>query len=214
MRNRKPPQVDLRFPDEPERRPARPLLSIVHMSLQTDMFGGLDQGRPDPSVDAALALSNSDYSRVSDEQLDEVCLEMHRVCLFENLSYLRVDQPSKAVFVEQAEVLRWVFSTDVIKGRPASAVPFSFVNCCLAEGVDPETLREQLLQLPLVRALMLDLLAVPLSELPALRRKHFHKEIRKRCGNDDFDNPVQSGRFRINSMWAFQAGLTDRFGTH
>jgi hypothetical protein len=157
---------------------------IKAMFAQDDLFAEIEEdpenkpgfeGAANDALDTQLRASNCKLDHLTDDKITDIFAEMHRVVLWENLSFLQSEDPKPYVLVEKAQILQWVFSTDVIKGRPATAIPFSFVNCCIAEGVDPDKLRTDLLQMVDIRALMSVLMSV--SRMPRLRKKVMYADI-------------------------------------
>ena len=133
------------------------------------------EGKANPELDAQLRVSNADLSSVSDEQLENFVFECHRQCLEVNLAYLESEDEKPKVLLEKGYILQWVFCVDIVEGRPQSQIPFSFLNCCICAGVDPDTLRGHLLQKEVVRDLLVRLHLV--VKLPKLRKKVFYGDI-------------------------------------
>lgn len=135
------------------------------------------EGEANPELDAQLRVSNADLSSVSDDQLKHFVLECHRDCLEVNLAYLESEDEKPKVLLEKGYILQWVFCVDIVHGRKQSQIPFSFLNCCIATGVDADTLRGHLLQKEVVRDLLVRLHLVEKSKLPPLRKKVFYGDI-------------------------------------
>jgi hypothetical protein len=147
-----------------------PLQPVARVSDDDDY-----EGPSNPELDAQLRVSNADLSSVSDEQLESFVFECHRQCLEVNLAYLESEDEKPKVILEKGYILQWVFCVDIVHGRPQSQIPFSFLNCCICAGVDPDTLRGHLLQKEVVRDLLVRLRLV--VKLPKLRKKVFYGDI-------------------------------------
>lgn len=95
---------------------------------------------------------------------------IHEACLKENLSFLASVDRKEEVAYEKGEILQWIFTVDQLGDVHVRHIPFSFHNCCLASGLDPEELRDRLLQTTLVRQLLVKLSLYKAEELPPLRK--------------------------------------------
>lgn len=135
------------------------------------------EGTVNPELDAQLRVSNADLSSVSDKQLENFVFESHRACLETHLAYLDSQDQKPKVLREKGYILQWVFCVDVVNGVHQKKIPFSFLNCCIASGVEPDTLRGHLLQRENVRDLLVRLKLVEKSKLPVLRKKVFYGDL-------------------------------------
>lgn len=136
-----------------------------------------NEGRANPELDARLRVSNADISACSDRALEGFVFELHRACIEVNLAYLVSEDEKPRVLQEKGFILQWAFCDDIVGGRAQSQIPFSFHNCCMASGVNPDEFRAQLLQMDVVRDLLVRLRLVQAEKLPRQRQKVFYADI-------------------------------------
>ena len=111
----------------------------------------------------------------SDREAADFLWRLQVAHLEEELAFLGSPDPKPRVSMEKAHILQWIFTEDVVGSLDFRKEPMSFHSCCKASNIDPEKLRESLLQVELVRSLLLNLRMC--KSLPPLARPRFYADI-------------------------------------
>lgn len=127
---------------------------------------------------------------------DKFAYYLHWKCLEENLSLLLSTDAKAWVWKEKAEVLQWVWAPDWVNGRHVAHIPCSFVNCCVLSGLDPDELRDRLINVELVRQLLVAFSMVTERNLPTKRVNIHYK------GANPFDS--EDGEYEPEERTTYQ----------
>ncbi len=142
---------------------------LVDSSADEPEDEGLDLGL---GTDEELALEFKNWT-----PSEAWILDAHRQKLDEELIFLTSVDVKPKVWIEKGHTLQWIFTVDQIGDKDVREIPFSFHNCCLAAGYKPDELRTQLLQVPLIRELLVNLRLCRQCDLPRSIQKVQYTDI-------------------------------------